>query len=157
MTHFRQDLFFTFILQGDVETCMLWLGVRRKDISQTENFFVHVLFTNFPKNLILKHFRRLGCNFLFNSVDVLPQLSRCFCLLLQIQNKQTKLPFLISRLCVALKAFVKSMEGNKIMCATWILKYIHLVLRASLMGTRTKHYVCVCKLLLCLETDQGIK
>lgn len=75
---------FLFLLQGDAGTCILWFSVQRKDISQMVYFFVHPLFTDFPKSFILKFFRRLGCNFLFNSVDILPQFPRCFYCLLQI-------------------------------------------------------------------------
>lgn len=81
---FQAGFFFLFLLQGDAEACILWFSVQRKDISQMGYIFIHPLFTDFLKSFNTKFFRRLGCNFLFNSVDVLPQFPRCFCCLLQI-------------------------------------------------------------------------
>lgn len=141
LTHFRQDFFFLFLLQGDAETCILWFIVQRKDISQMEYFFVHPLFTDSPKSFILKFFRRLGCNFLFNSGWCSPTVSQVFSLP-SPNFKQTN-RFLISWSCVELEAIVKPMKGNWIMCATWILECIHLVLRAGLMGACRKHYMYV--------------
>lgn len=138
---FQAGFFFLFLLQGDAETCILWFIVQRKDISQMEYFFVHPLFTDSPKSFILKFFRRLGCNFLFNSGWCSPTVSQVFSLP-SPNFKQTN-KFLISWSCVELEAIVKPMKGNWIMCATWILECIHLVLRAGLMGACRKHYMYV--------------
>lgn len=140
--HILGRIFFFF--KGDAEADILWLSVQRKDISPIENFFVYLLFTNFPKSFILQVFRRLGCDFLLT----LPQLPGVFTVFFKFKTKPNKTSFSNKLIVCCIRGLCKVCAGKQNHVCYW---------SATIPSHTQKPTRCMRKPLPWLGTDQGVK